>query len=207
MADLIRVLVVDDHAVVRNGLVLMVQHELGMIPIAEASNGEEAITLFHQHQPDVTLMDLRMPDITGVEAITTIRQKCPEARIIILTTYDGDENIYRGLHAGAKGYILKDAPLDEITKAIRAVHAGKKYIPPEIGAKLTDRINGAQLSDRECEVLRLIAKGRCNREIGEILNVTEGTVKMHVNHILTKLRASDRTQAVVIALKRGIIRM
>lgn len=205
--DPIRVLIVDDHAVVRNGLMLMVQHEPGMIPIAEASNGEEAIALFHQHQPDVTLMDLRMPDITGVEAIAKIRQDYLEARIIILTTYDGDENIYRGLHAGAKGYLLKDAPLDEIARAIREVHAGKKYIPLDVGAKLSDRINGAQLSDRECEVLRLVAKGRGNREIGEQLSVTEGTVKMHINHILSKLQASDRTSAVVTALKRGIIRI
>lgn len=203
----IHVLVVDDHAVVRNGLALMVQHEPGMTLIAEASSGEEAIALFRQHQPDVTLMDLRMPGITGVEAITTIRQDDPAARIIILTTYDGDEDIYRGLHAGAKGYLLKDAPLDEIVSAIRAVHAGKKYIPPAVGAKLSDRINDSQLSNRECEVLRLVAKGRGNREIGEILSVTEGTVKMHINHILSKLQASDRTQAVVIALKRGIIRI
>lgn len=207
MVDSIRVLIVDDHAVVRNGLALMVQHEQGMIPIAEASNGTEAIALFCQHQPDVTLMDLRLPDIMGVEAIITIRQSYPQARIIILTTYDSDEDIYRGLKAGAKGYLLKDAPLDEIARAIREVHEGKKYIPPEVGAKLFDRINGSQLSDRECEVLRLVAKGRCNREIGELLSVTEGTVKMHLNHILSKLQASDRTQAVVTALKRGIIQI
>jgi two-component system, NarL family, response regulator len=207
MTDSIRVLVVDDHAVVRNGLVLMVQHEPGMSAIAEASNGTEAIELFRQHQPDVTLMDLRMPDISGVEAITTIRQDYPAAQIIILTTYDGDEDIYRSLHAGARGYLLKDAPLDNITNAIREVRAGKKYIPPDVGAKLSDRMNGSQLSERECEVLQLVAKGRSNREIGELLSVTEGTIKMHLNHILSKLQASDRTQAVVTALKRGIIRI
>ncbi|BCL37959.1 response regulator [Nostoc sp. MS1] len=207
MADSISVLVVDDHPVVRNGLTLMVQHEPGMTPIAEAGNGQEAIALFGQHQPDVTLMDLRLPDITGVEVITTIRQSYPEARIIILTTYDSDEDIYRGLKAGARGYMLKDAPLDEIARAIGTVHIGKKYIPPEVGAKLLDRINRSQLSDRECDVLRLVAKGRSNREIGEILNVTEATVKMHLNHILHKLPASDRTQAVVVAIKRGIIQI
>lgn len=207
MTDSIRVLVVDDHAIVRNGLVLMVQHEPGMTPIAEASSGTEAITLFRQHQPDVTLMDLRMPDLSGVEAISAIRQSFPDARIIILTTYDGDEDIYRGLHAGARGYLLKDTPLDEITNAIRIVHRGKKYIPLDVGAKLADRMNGSQLSDRECEVLQLVAKGRSNRKIGEQLCVTEGTVKMHVNHILSKLQASDRTQAVVMALKRGIIQI
>jgi len=207
MTDAIRVLVVDDHAVVRNGLMLMVHHEPGMIPIAEASSGTEAIALFRQHQPDVTLMDLRMPDLTGVEAITAIRQDFPDARIIILTTYDGDEDIYQGLHAGAKGYLLKDTRLNEIANAIRVVHAGKKYIPSEVGAKLSERINASQLSDRESEVLHLVAKGKGNREIGELLGVSEGTVKMHVNHILSKLQVSDRTQAVVAALKRGIIRI
>lgn len=207
MSDSIRVLVVDDHAVVRNGLMLMVQHEPGMIPVGEASSGEEAIALFRQHQPDVTLMDLRLPGLNGVEAITIIRQDFLDARIIILTTYDTDEDIYRGLCAGAKGYLLKDTRLDEITNAIRVVHAGKKYIPPEVGAKLSERINTSQLSDRECEVLRLVAKGKGNREISELLNVAEGTVKMHINHILTKLQVSDRTKAVVTALKRGIIQI
>lgn len=207
MSDPIRVLVVDDHAVVRNGLMLMVQHEPGMIPIAEAGTGAEAIALFRQHQPDVTLMDLRLPDLSGVEAITTIRQEFSDARIIILTTYDGDEDIYRGLQAGAKGYLLKDTQLDEIANAIRVVHAGKKYISPEVGAKLSERINAPQLSDRECEVLRLVAKGKSNREIGEALKVAEGTIKMHLSHILSKLQVNDRTQAVVTALKRGIIQI
>ena len=207
MSDPIRVLVVDDHAVVRSGLMLLVQHEPGMIPVAEASSGSEAITLFREHHPDVTLMDLRMKDIAGVEAITAIRQEFPEARIIILTTYDTDEDIYRGLQAGAKGYLLKDTLLDEIANAIRVVHSGKKYIPSEVGAKLSERISSSQLSDRECEVLRLVAKGKSNREISESLHVAEGTVKMHINHILTKLQVNDRTQAVVVALKRGIIRI
>jgi two-component system NarL family response regulator len=205
MSNPIRVLVVDDHAVVRTGLVLMVQHEPDMIPVAEASSGSEAIALFREHKPDVTLMDLRMKDIAGVEAITAIRQEFPDARIIILTTYDTDEDIYRGLQAGAKGYLLKDTQLDEITNAIRMVHSGKKYIPPEVGAKLSERISASELSERECEVLRLVARGKSNREISESLNVAEGTVKMHLNHILTKLQVRDRTQAVVVALKRGII--
>ena len=207
MSDSIRVLVVDDHAVVRNGLMLMVQYEPGMIPVAEASSGHEAIALFREHQPDVTLMDLRMQDITGVEAIIAIRQEFPEARIVILTTYDTDEDIYRGLQAGAKGYLLKDTPLDEIANAIRIVHSGKKYIPPDVGAKLSERMSASELSERECEVLRLVARGRSNREISESLNIAEGTVKMHINHILSKLQVSDRTQAVVVALKRGIIQI
>lgn len=207
MTNPIRVLVVDDHAVVRNGLVMLVQHEPKMTAIAEASSGTEAIALFDHHRPDVTLMDLRMPDFSGVEAIAAIRQAYPDARIIILTTYDGDEEIYRGLHAGARGYLLKDTPLDEITNAIRIVHSGKKYIPSDVGAKLSDRVNGLQLSERECQVLQFVAKGKSNREIGEQLSVTEGTVKMHLNHILSKLQASDRTQAVVTALKRGIIQI
>jgi len=201
----IRVMIVDDHPIVRNGLALMVKYEPGMEVIAEVSSGHEAITFFRQHQPDVTLMDLRMPEISGVETIAAIRQEFPDAKLIILTTYDSDEDIYRGLQVGAKGYLLKDAPIDEIKKAIRVVYAGKKYIPPEVGIKLAERLNNFQLSERECEVLQQVAKGKSNREIGETLNISEGTVKMHLNRILSKFNASDRTQAVVIALKRGVI--
>lgn len=200
----IRVLIADDHPIIRNGLVMMVNYKPELEIAAEATNGREAVELFHKHQPDVTLMDLRMPEMGGVDAISTIRQSFPDARIIILTTYDGDENIYRGLQAGAKGYILKDAPLDEIIRAIHTVHGGKKYIPPDVGAKLAERLSQPQLTDREQEVLCLIAEGKSNQEIAVELQILEGTVKFHVNNIFSKLGVNDRTQATLVAIKRGI---
>lgn len=200
----IRVLIADDHPVVRTGLALMLKYEPDMEAVAEASNGREAVELFRLHQPDVTLMDLRMPQMEGVEAIATIRAEFPAARIILLTTYDGDEDIYRGLRAGAKGYLLKDASCDELLEAIRVVHAGRSRIPPEVGAKLAERMSNPELSDREQEVVRLMATGKSNQEIGTALGITEGTVKFHVNNILSKLQVNDRTQAVIKALKRGI---
>ena len=200
----IRVLIADDHPIIRNGLVMMVNYKPEMEIAAEATNGSEAVNLFREHQPDVTLMDLRMPQMNGVEAISMICRDFPDARIIVLTTYDGDENIYRGLQAGARGYILKDAPLDEIVRAIHTVHAGKKYIPPDVGAKLAERISQPQLSSREQEVLRLIAQGKSNQEIAAELNIIEGTVKFHINNIFSKLGVSDRTQATLVAIKRGI---
>jgi two-component system, NarL family, response regulator len=203
----IRILIVDDHPIVRNGLALMVKYEPGMETIAEASSGAEAIAQFSQHQPDVTLMDLRLGDMNGVEAIATIRQDSPHARIIILTTYDTDEDIYRGLQIGARGYILKDAPLDELLKAIRTVHSGRQYIPPEVGAKLAERLSRPNLSDRECDVLQLMAQGKSNQMIADDLYITENTVKYHVNNILSKLGVGDRTQAALLALKRGIVNL
>lgn len=201
----IRILIVDDHPIVRNGLVLMVKYEPGMETAAEASSGAEAIAQFYQHQPDVTLMDLRLGDMNGVDVIATIRQDFPHARMIILTTYDTDEDIYRGLQNGAKGYILKDAPLDELLTAIRTVHAGRQYIPPEVGAKLAERLSRPQLSNRECDVLRLMAQGKSNQDIADSLHIAENTVKYHVNNILSKLEVSDRTKAALLALKRGIV--
>jgi two-component system, NarL family, response regulator len=200
----IRVLVVDDHPVVRTGLTTMLHSERGLEPIGEAKTGVEAIAQFQTLQPDITLMDLRLPELTGVEAITTILQNYPDARIIILTTYDGDEDIYRGLQTGAKGYLLKDADRSELLAAIRAVHAGQKYIPMLVGAKLVERMNGTQLSDRELDVLKLLAKGKSTQAIGLALGITEGTVKFHITNILQKLGVSDRTQAVVTAFQRGI---
>ncbi|MEM9266335.1 MAG: response regulator transcription factor [Cyanobacteria bacterium P01_F01_bin.13] len=200
----IRILIVDDHPVVRNGLAMMLKYEPGMALVAEASNGQEAVELFGQHQPDVTLMDLRMPGMGGVDAILTIRQEFSDARFIILTTYDGDEDIYRGLQAGAKAYLLKDAPCEELLAAIRKVYGGKSHIPTEVGAKLAERMQCENLSAREIEVVQLMAQGKSNREIGEVLKITEGTVKYHVNNILSKLQVHDRTQAVITALKRGI---
>ena len=202
----IRILIVDEHTVMRCSLVAFFKCESGMEAIAEAGNGIEAVERFRTLQPDVTLMDLRMPQLNGVEAITMIRQEFPNAKIIILTAYDAHEDIYRGLQAGAKGYLLKkDTSCNELLEAIRQVHEGKKYIPVGVGAKLADRIEYSTLSERECDVLLLVAKGRSNRAIAAALSISEGTVKSHLHQILSKLQADDRTQAVVIALKRGII--
>lgn len=200
----IRVLIADDHPVVRTGLALLIKYEPGMEVVAEAGDGVQAVQLFRQHQPDVTLMDLRMPGMGGVDAITAILKELPDACIIVLTTYDGDDDIYRGLQAGAKGYLLKGTSCDELLDAIRKVHAGQTYIPAEVGAKLAIRLSGPQLSKREQDVLRLLGTGMSNREIANTLGIGEGTIKFHVNNILTKLQVSDRTQAALIALKRGI---
>ena len=200
----IRVLVVDDHPVVRTGLTLMLRSEPGLEPIGEATNGAEAIAQFNELRPDVTLMDLSMPGMPGVEAITAILKNSPEAYIIILTTYDGDEDIYRGLQAGAKGYLLKDSDRDELITAIRAVYSGRNYVPPVVGAKLVERMSGEQLSSREIEVLKLLAKGESTQTISSVLHITEGTVKFHITNILQKLNVKDRTQAVVTAFQRGI---
>jgi two-component system, NarL family, response regulator len=200
----IRVLIADDHAIVRNGLVRMVELTDGMEVIAEAGTGIEAVALFHQHQPDVTLMDLRMPQMNGVEAISAIRQEFPHARIAILSTYDTDEDIFRGLQAGAKGYLLKDSKMSELIDAIRTLHTGQRYIPPAVGAKLAEWMSQPQLSDRELEVLRLMSAGKTNPEMCDELCISESTIKFHINNIFTKLGVSDRTQAVVIAIKRGI---
>jgi two-component system NarL family response regulator len=196
--------VVDDHPVVRRGLVTLLKIEPGMEIVAEAGDGIEAVEQFRTHKPDVTLMDLRLPRMSGVEAIASIRQEFAAARIILLTTYDGDDDIYRGLQAGAKGYLLKDASCDEILDAIRAVHQGQKYLPVTVGAKLAERMDSPQLSERECEVLRQLAQGKSNQEIAKALGITEGTVKFHINKILPKLGVSDRTSAVIAAFRRGI---
>ncbi|MEH2222688.1 response regulator transcription factor [Nostoc sp.] len=201
----IRVLIVDDHAIVRKGLATIINRDPEMSVIAQAEDGQQAIEAFREYQPDVTLMDLRMPKMGGVEAIMTICAEFKQARIVVLTTYDGDEDIYRGLQAGAQGYLLKDSKLGELLNAIRAIHNGQKYIPPEVGAKLLQRMTNPELSERELEVLRLMAQGRGNQEIGTALSIGESTVKSHVNRILSKLGVSDRTQAVITAVKRGIV--
>ncbi|MBA2681330.1 MAG: response regulator transcription factor [Ktedonobacteraceae bacterium] len=203
----IHILIADDHPIVRQGLIGMIECEPDMRVIAEASNGLEAIDLFRQHQPDITLIDLRMPKLDGVEAIATIRKEFPQARILVLTTYDTDEDIYRGLRAGAQGYLLKDVPCDELLEAIRAIDAGQKRIPPGITAKLVERLNKPELTEREQEVLHLIATGKSNQDIGISLSISEATVKYHVNHILHKLNVNDRTQAVTYALKRGLVHL
>ncbi|MBD1850979.1 response regulator transcription factor [Leptolyngbya sp. FACHB-711] len=200
----IRVLIVDDHAIVRQGLVAMIDNQPDMMLVGQAGNGQEAIDQYRQLQPDVTLMDLRMPQVSGVDATMAICAEFAHAHIIILTTYDGDEDIYRGLRAGAKGYLLKDAEPDELLSAIHVVHRGQQYIPTHVGAKLAQRINHPELSGRELEVLQLVAQGMSNIQISAALNIAESTVKSNINHILSKLGAKDRTQATIIALKRGI---
>ena len=202
--EIIRVLIVDDHAIVQEGIAAIINEETDMTVIGQAKDGIEAIELFRQTQPDVTLMDLRMPQMGGVEAITALCAEFVTARIIVLTTYDGDEDIYRGLRAGAKGYLLKDSKPSELRTAIRTVHSGQQYIPLHVGAKLAQRMNTPELTDRELEVLQLVAQGLSNLEIGAALTITESTVKSNINRILSKLGAKDRTQATIIALKRGL---
>lgn len=204
-SNTIRVLIVDDHSIVRQGLATIINRDPEMTVIAQAEDGQQAIACFGEHQPDVTLMDLRMPQMGGVEAITAICAQFKPARIVVLTTYDGDEDIYRGLQAGAKGYLLKDAKPNELLNAIRMVNRGQQYIPPEVGAKLVQRMSNPELSERELDVLRLMAQGMSNSDIATALTIGESTVKSHVNRILSKLGVSDRTQAVIIAVKRGIV--
>jgi two-component system NarL family response regulator len=200
----IRVLVVDDHPVVRQGLIGMLEKAPDIVIVGQGRNGHEAIAVFQQQQPDVTLMDLRMPDMGGVQAITLICNEFPNARIIVLTTYDTDEEIYQGLRSGAKGYLLKDSEPEELLTAIRTVTKGQRYIPPNVAAKLVQRMTAPELSDRELEVLQLVGQGMNNQEISTALNISESTVKTHINRILSKLDVKDRTQAAIIALKRGI---
>ncbi|MCC5632901.1 response regulator [Nostoc sphaeroides] len=203
----IRVLLVDDHAIVRQGLAAMIENEPDMTVVGQAGNGQEAIACYRQLQPDITLMDLRMPHMSGVDATIAICAEFTNARIIVLTTYDGDEDIYRALRAGAKGYLLKDAEPEALLNAIHIVHSGQQYIPSEVAAKLVQRMNNPELSDREREVIHLMVDGLSNHDIGVALNITESTVKFHVNRILSKLGVSDRTQAVVTALKRGLAKL
>ncbi len=201
----IRILLVDDHTILRQGLAMIIKYAPDMTVIAQANDGRQAIDLFQEHQPDVTLMDLRMPQMEGVEAISAIRAEFKQARIMVLTTYDADEDIYRGLQAGAQGYLLKDTEADELLNAIRTVHNGEKYISSKVGLKLVERLSNPELSEREFEVLRLMAEGMNNLGIATALIIGESTVKTHVNRILGKLGVSDRTQAVIVAAKRGII--
>lgn len=203
-SSVIRVLVVDDHPVVRRGLVTMLEEAPDILVVGQAGDGREALAVFRQQQPDVTLLDLRMPEIDGVAAITAICAEFPAARIIVLTTYDSDEDIYQALRAGAKGYLLKDVEPDVLLNAIRIVIREQQYIPSNVAAKLVQRINHPELSQRELEVLRLVAQGMSNLEIGVALNISEGTVKSNINRIFSKLGVKDRTQATITALKRGI---
>jgi DNA-binding NarL/FixJ family response regulator len=203
----IRIMVVDDHPIVREGFGGMIGTEADMTVVAEASSGEEAIALFQRHRPDVTLMDLRMPGIGGLETMRLLLRQFPHSRFIVLTTYDGDEDIYRALEAGAQAYLLKHMLCDEILAAIRTVHAGHRRIPTAVGTRLAERMSSAAPSARELEVLELLGKGKSNRDVASELAISEATVKGHVTNILTKLGAVDRTQAVIIALKRGLIHL
>jgi len=203
----IRILTVDDHPLLRAGIAALVSAASDMKLVAEASNGNDAIEQFRLHRPDVTLMDLQMPGLNGIEAIIGIRAEFHNARIIVLTTYTGDVQVLRALKAGARAYILKGHVHRELLDTIRAVHAGQKRIPPEVAAALADHATEDALSSREIEVLRLIAGGNANKEIAAQLSITEETVKSHVTNILAKLGANDRTHAVTLALKRGIIEL
>jgi DNA-binding NarL/FixJ family response regulator len=207
MNGAIRILVVEDHHVVRQGLVALLKSVPDMAVVAEASDGKQGVDLFRQHKPDVTIMDLRLPVLTGVEAITQIRKEFPQARVIVLTTFDGDEDIYRALQAGARGYLLKDMFGDELMDAIRAVHAGKSRIPPAVAQRLAERMGGPSLTGRELEVLQNIVAGKSNKEIGRDLSISEATVKTHINSLLSKLGVTDRTQAATTALQRGIVHL
>ncbi len=203
---MIRILVVDDHALLRKGLGAAINAEPDMKLVAEAANGEEAVEKFRIHQPDITLMDIQMPGLNGIEAMTRILSEFPEARIIVLTTYNGDAQVLRALRAGARAYLLKGHDR-ELVETVHTVHAGRKRIPPEIAAELAEHVTDDELSSREIEVLHLIAAGNSNKEIADHLFVAEATIKSRVTNILSKLRASDRAHAVTIALKRGIIEL
>lgn len=205
--NLIRILTVDDHPLLRKGIAALVNAEGDMKLVAEASNGEEAIEAFRAHRPDVTLMDIQMPTVDGLEAIDRIREEFPNARIIVLTTYTGDVQVLRALRAGARAYILKGHVHKELLETIRAVHAGQKRIPPDIAAELAEHATDDELTEREIDVLRLIGAGNGNKQIADQLAIGEATVKSHVTNILSKLGANDRSHAVTIGLKRGIIEL
>jgi DNA-binding NarL/FixJ family response regulator len=203
----IRVLIADDHTVVREGLAAIIGRQPDMRVVAEGNNGREAVALWKQHRPDVTLLDLRMPELDGAGAIVEIRLEDACARVIILTTYDSDEDIYRGMRAGARAYLLKDARREDLLECIRRVGAGGGFVPPEIAAKLAERVGGDDLTQREAEVLRLLASGKSNKEIGGSLFISETTVKSHVKCIFAKLNVASRTEAVAAASRRGLIRL
>src|SRR5215470_1356216 len=203
----IRVFSVDDHPLLHEGIATVIRNQPDMLLVAEAFNGRDGIQSFRQHQPDVTLMDLRLPDMSGIDAMMAIRSDFPEARVIMLTTFAGDVEIQRSLEAGARAYVLKSMPPKELVEVIRQVHAGKKRIPAEIAAHLAEYYSDEALTEREVEVLKEVAGGNRNREIADKLFITEETVKVHIKHLMEKLGASDRTQAVAISVRRGIIQL
>jgi len=203
----IRVMIADDHPIVCLGLATMIDSQPDMTVVAQASNGSEAVEMFTQHTPDVTLIDLRMPEMSGVDAIKAIRARHPGAVFIVLTTYQGDEDIHKAMAAGAQGYLLKGMPHDDLLEAIRRVRGGSQYLPPSVRSSLANRLPSSELSPRELQILELIVKGLSNKQIADRLGITEGTVKWHVNAILGRMNVSDRTQAAVAALNRGIVQL
>ena len=203
----IRVFCVDDHPLMREGIAAVIRNEPDLQLVAEASNGQEAIQGFREHRPDVTLMDVRMPGMGGINALIAIRTEFAEARVIMLTTFEGDAEIQRSLEAGAQGYMLKSMPRKLLVDMIRKVHAGKKHIPPEVAVQLTEHVGDESLSKREVEVLQNVAGGNRNSDIAALLFISEETVKGHIKHIMEKLGASDRTQAVAVGIRRGIIHL
>jgi two-component system NarL family response regulator len=203
--DRIRVLIADDHPVVREGLATMINRQLDMQVVAEAPDGHVAVEQFLLHRPDVALLDIRMPHLDGIAAMQAILFQTPDARILLLSTYDCDEQIYQGFKAGAKGFLSKDTPREDLLETIRKIHNGITYILPKVAAKLAECVARSTLSVRELEVLRLMAVGKSNKEIGVSLFITEGTVKLHVSHLLKKLKATGRTEAINLALIHGIV--
>lgn len=206
-AQKIRVLSVDDHPLLREGIAAIINGQADMEMVAQAATGREAIRLFREHRPDVTLMDLRLPDISGIDALIAIAGEFADARIVMLTTFEGDVEIQRSLAAGARGYLLKTSPPKELVEAVRQVHAGRKRIPQEIAAQLAEHIADERLTEREVDVLQHVAGGNRNKDIAQRLSISEETVKVHLKHIMEKLGASDRTGAVAIAVRRGIIQL
>jgi two-component system NarL family response regulator len=201
----IRVMIVDDHLVVRVGMTTLINAQPDMIVVADVANAQQTVEMYQQYQPDITLVDLRMPGMNGVEVITAIRRAYPSARCIVMTTYDGDEQIYQALHAGAWAYLLKSVSREEFLTAIRSVAAGQRHIPPEVAQRLAARMPRAELTSREREVLELIVRGKSNKDIAAALAISEHTVKNHINNILGKLDVTDRAQAAIVALQRGIV--
>ena len=210
MADsllLITVLIADDHPLVREGMVAFINRQTDMRVIAEASNGHEAVERFMATLPDIGLLDLRMPMVDGIDAIHAIRRKAPGARLVVLTSYETEEDIYRALRAGAQGYLLKSCPKEELLECIRAVSCGRSWIPPEVGAKLAKRVVTPDLTRREIDVLGALSIGKSNKEIGTLFDISEATVKVHMTHILEKLHVTSRTEAINVAAERGLVRL
>ena len=203
----IRILSVDDHPLLREGIALIVNNQPDMLMVGQASTGAEGVKKFREHRPDVTLMYLRLPDLSGIDAMIAIRTEFPEARVIMLTTFEGDVEIQRALDAGARGYMIKSMPPRDLLEVVRQVHAGKKRVPPQVAAYLAEHYSDESLTPREISVLQHVAGGNRNRDIAERLFISEETVKVHIKHIMGKLGASDRTQAIAIAVRRGIIQL